>query len=427
MSPGHTGPVTLELRPVDREHAEAFVRAISVAFGATAAEDDIAWWVETFEPDFSIGIFDQGRIVAGASADPLEMTLPAGSGETMATMPVAGVTAVGVAPTHRRQGLMTRLMHHQLADLAGRGYSLAVLLASESILYGQFGYGPAQWYQSLAIERTAAAFRPEPTTGAPVGRVRLVEPEEAAKLLPSLHDRARRRRPGELDRNTRWWDRYLQDPPQGRDGGGARQYAVHESAGGEADGWISYRYHRRWSDEGLATGRVDVDDLGASDPAATAALWRLVLGLDLASEITARARPLDEPLSWLLANPRRLRTTAVGDHLWVRLLDIPAALAARGYGATERLVLDVTPAAPSDGGRFVLESGPTSGSCRPATRREKAQLVLGTAELGAIYLGGVAPSVLAAAGRVTELQTGALAAADRVFPSPVAPFCTLDF
>lgn len=419
--------MTLDLRPVDRDHAEAFVRAISVAFGASAAEDDVAWWVETFEPEFTIGIFDQGRIVAGASADPMEMTVPAGPGEPMATILVPGVTAVGVVPTHRRQGLMTRLMHYQLADLAGRGYPLAVLLASESILYGRFGYGPAQWYQSLAIERTGAAFRSEHAGVAPSGRIRLVEPDEAAKVLPALHDSARRRRPGELDRNSRWWERHLKDPPQHRDGGGARQYAVHESAAGEADGWVSYRYHRSWSEEGLARGRVDVDDLVASDPAALVALWRLVLDLDLVSEITARARPLDEPLSWLLANPRRLRTTAVGDHLWVRVLDIPAALAARGYGAAERLVLEVSPAAPTGGGRFVLESGPRGGSCRQATRREKAHLVLGIAELGAIYLGGVAPSVLAAAGRIKELQPGALGAADRVFSSPVAPFCTLDF
>lgn len=419
--------MTLELRPVGRDEADAFVGLVELAFGATADEDDLARHRSHFEPEFALGVFDQSRIVATASAELLEMTLPAAPGVALSTVSVPGITAVGVAPTHRRQGLLTRLMDHQLAELREQGYPLAALLASESIIYGRFGYGLAQHVQSLVIERIRAGFRPDAATLAAEGRVRIVEADEAAKLLPLLHDRARRLRPGELNRGARWWEWHFKDREKDRDGGGARLYAVHESAAGEADGWVSYRFHRHWPDSGLPEGRVDVDDMVTTNRAGRAALWRLVLDLDLVDEVRAGFQPVDEPLKWMLADPRRLRTREVSDHLWVRILDVASALEGRGYGGTERLVVEVTSADPSASGRFVLESGPASGSCRPAKRGEKGQLVLGLADLGAIYLGGVAPSILAAAGRVSELRPGALAVADRVFASPVAPFCTLGF
>ncbi len=419
--------MTLELRPVGADQADAFVGLLDLAFGATADEEDLARHRNNFEPEFALGIFDHGRIVATASAEPLEMTLPAGPGEALSTVSVPGITAVGVAPTHRRQGLLTRLMDHQVAGLRERGYPLAALLASESIIYGRYGYGLAQHVQSLVIERTRAGFRPDAAALAAEGRVRVVHADEAAKLLPLLHDRARRLRPGELDRGPRWWDWHFKDREKDRGGGGARLYAVHESAAGEADGWVSYRFHRHWPDSGLPEGRVDIDDLVTTDRAGRAALWRLILDLDLIDEVRAGFQPVDEPLKWMLADPRRLRTREVSDHLWVRILDILGALEGRGYSATERLVIEVISVDPSVGGRFVLESGPRSGSCRRATKGEKGQLVVGLADLGAIYLGGVAPSVLAAAGRVKELRPGALAVADRVFASPVAPFCTLGF
>jgi predicted acetyltransferase len=417
--------MTLDLRSVDRSEAESFVRLVYQAFGSVPDADSLARACERFEPDFAIGVYEQGRIVATASAYPLEMTLPAGPGRTLPTLAIPGVTAVGVAPTHRRQGLLTRMMNHQLADLRDRGYPVAALLASESIIYGRFGYGWATSYQSLVIESDRDAFRPD--VPADTGRMRILEPDEAGKLLPLVHDGARHLRPGELIRNARWWDNHLKDPEKERGGGEARMYAAHESASGEADGWVSYRYGKQDWPEGIARHQVEVDDLVAAEPAVPAALWRFVLDLDLVEEVKAPNRPLDEPLRWMLADPRRLRTTEVADHLWLRILDIPAALAARGYPAAERLVIEVTAADPSAAGRFVLETGPESGACRPAKRGEKAQLVVGLADLGAIYVGGLSPSTLAAAGRVNELASGALAVSDRIFASPVTPFCTLQF
>lgn len=417
--------MSLELRSVDHSEADAFTRAEYLAFGMVADADGLRRGAAHFEADFALAVYDRDRIVATAGAYPMELTLPAAAGRALPTIAVPGVTAVGVAPTHRRQGLLTRMMTHQLADLRRRGYSMSILVASESIIYGRFGYGWASSYQSLVIESDRDAFRPDaPAAG---GRVHMVEGDEAAKLLPAIHDQARRRRPGEVDRDARWWEWHLKDLEADRGGGEGRFYAVHDSADGEADGWVSYRFSKVTFDQIILRYQVTIDDLVATDPAALAALWRFVLDIDLVEVVTAPARPTDEPLRWMLADPRRLRTTDVGDHLWLRILDVPGALAARGYQASERLVLEVTSADPTVAGRFVLETGPDGGACGAARGGEKVELVLGLAELGTIYLGGLSPSTLAASGRVREVRAGALGAADRAFASPVAPFCSRGF
>jgi len=409
--------MAFEPQPVGRDDAEAFIRAVETAFGQVLDEEDVAEHQAFFEPDFAIGVRDRGRIVATASALPLELTLPAGAGEKNPTLTVPGVTAVGVAPTHRRRGLLTGMMHRQLSDYRDRGYSIAILVAAEAGIYGRFGYGPAQWAKSVAIDSRQAAFRAGTPTA---GRMWLVDSDEAGKLLPGIHDRARRAQPGELARSAQWWELHLKDREKHRHGGDGRFYAVHESAGGDADGWVSYRYHHEGRDE-LSLDRVEVADLVGAAPGVVAALWRFVLDLDLVGEVRAGPRPMDEPLRWLLADGRQMRTTEVTDHVWVRIVDVAGALAARGYGAEGSLVLEI------DGGRFVLETGFGAGACRKAKKGEKADLVLGLADLGAIYLGGVRPSELAAAGRVSEVRPGALARADQAFAAPVAPFCSIDF
>lgn len=404
--------------PVDEADVAAFSRVLESAFGNVAADDDLSHAADVFDPSFAIGIADGGHLVATASAYPFELTLPARPGAERRAVNVPGVTAVGVLPTHRRRGLLTKMMDYQLADYRQRGFPLAILTASESIIYGRYGYGLAQSYQSVVIESRRSAFGQEAPAA---GRFRMVDRDEAGKLCPGIHDRARWRRPGEIDRSAKWWLWHLKDEVKRRDGGACRFYAIHESPDGEADGWVSYRYHERWP-EGIPRHRVEIDDLVATDDQVESALWRFVLDLDLVEEVSARLRPVDDPLRWLLAEPQRLRTTELGDHVWVRIIDISAALSARGYGTDDELVLEVTgPVA----GRFVLETG--SGACRRATKGEKGHLVLGLAELGAIYLGALRPSTLAAAGRVTETEPGALARADAAFVSPIAPFCSIGF
>jgi len=405
-------------RRVPVDDVDAFVRAGEAAFGLVADDDETAFYSNLFDPDYAIAVYDRGRIVATASANSFELTLPAATGQAFPAITVPGVTAVGVQPTHRRQGLLTAMMRRQIRDYRERGLLLAILTASEGAIYGRFGYGLASSFQSVALNTRQAIVR----AGAPGGgQIRLLDVDDARKVLPEVHDQGRRRRPGEISRLAPWWDRYFDDPEKDRDGGGGQFCAVHESARGRPDGWVTYRYHSSWG-HGLPAHRVDLRGLVALDQVAHAALWRYLLELDLVGELTAAAVPLDEPLRWLLTDPRQMRVTDVGDHLWVRIIDVPGALAARGYSADDELVLDVR-----DEGCFRLETGPASGSCRTARKGERVDLTLGLSELGAIYLGGVKPSVLAAAGRVAEERAGGLGRADAAFGSPVAPYCSTDF
>jgi predicted acetyltransferase len=413
----------LTLRPVDAGEVAAFVRAVEVAFGEVPSEEDLAYWCGLTVPDQTLAVFDRGRTVATAGWHALELTVPAGAGARYPVIKVPGVTAVGVHPTHRRQGLLNRMMTRQLDDLRQRGELLAILTASESVIYGRYGYGLAQSYQEIAVASRRAVFLHPPAAG---GGIRLADPDEAGKILPDLHDRARRLRPGEIGRLPQWWERELRDPERDRRGGGGSFYAVHESATGEPDGYTSYRYHQSWPD-GLPSSRVEVRDVTALTPEVHAALWRFLLELDLVGEITCGRCPLDEALRWMLTDPRQLRTTSVADHVWARIIDVPGALAARGYGTEDTLVLDVQGSDPASAGRFVLMTGPAGGQCRKARRSDETEVTLALADLGAVYLGGVNLSTLARAGRVTEQRPGALARADAAFAGPVAPFCGTGF
>jgi predicted acetyltransferase len=412
----------LEMRPIDTEETTAFVRAVTAAFGDVPSDDDLAFWSAQTVPEQTLAVFDSGRIVATAGWNAYELTLPAAAGSKFPLLTVPGVTAVGVHPTHRRRGLLNRMMTRQLDDLRRRGELLAILTASESVIYGRYGYGLSQSYQQVAVAARRASFLRPVVAG---GRIRLADPDEAGKILPDLHDRARQLRPGEINRTSQWWDWQFRDPEKDREGGGARFYAVHESDRGEPDGYTSYRFHQAWPD-GLPSHRVAVRDVIALTPEVHTALWRFVLDLDLVKEVTCYC-PLDEPLRWLLADPRQLRTTSVGDHIWTRIIDVPGALAARGYGTEDQLVLDVQSHDPQSAGRFVLATGAEGGHCRKARRSDKTDLVLGLTDLGAVYLGGTGLSTLARAGRVTEERPGAVARADAAFASPLAPHCGTGF
>jgi predicted acetyltransferase len=413
----------LELRPVETSEVGSFVRSVEVAFGAVPSDEEAAYSESVTEPPKTLAVFDGGRIVATAGWNDYELTLPSRRGTQFPGLTVPGVTAVGVHPTHRRRGLLTRMMTRQLSDLRQRGDVMAILTASESVIYGRFGYGLAQSHQDISISTGRAGFR---RAVAGSGRIRLTEPDEASKVLPDLHDRARRLRPGEINRGPQWWDWEFKDPEKDREGGKARFYAVHESDSGEPDGYASYRYHSAWP-SGVPDSRVAIGDIVALAPDVRAGLWRYLLDLDLVGEVGWNQCPLDDPLRWLLADPRQLHTTAVHDHIWLRIIDVARSLAARGYGTEDRVVLDVHGDDPESTGRWVVETGATGGECRKARKADKTDLTLGLDDLGAVYLGGVAPSVLAAAGRVTEQVPGALARADAAFASPVAPFCSTGF
>jgi predicted acetyltransferase len=407
--------VDITLRPVTDDELPAFGRATAVAFGNVASDDDLQDWGWGVAAERTLAAFDGDAIVGTAAALSFELTVPGG-----ALVPTAGVTMVGVHPTHRRRGLLVRMMERQLADVSARDEPLAVLTASESGIYSRFGYGLATYsvFWTLPTEGTALV---PPTVG---GRIRLLDPKEAGTVVPAVYDAARRRHVGEVTRSATWWEHVFGDRPGGK---GPRPVftAVHEGTAGSADGFARYRIKDDWSG-GIARNTLEVLDLYALDDEVEAALWQFLVDIDLVAAVKANGRPFDEPLRWRLADPRRLQITEVTDHLWVRLVDPAAALAARTYGADDRLVVELTdPFLPANGGRWSIDGSPSGADARRT--EADADLALSAPELGAVYLGGVSATTLARAGRVTELVPGALTRADRFFTTTPAPWCRTDF
>lgn len=412
--------VDAEMRAIAPDEFPAFHRAVDAAFGhhSTDAETDASR--KMVELDRTIAVYDRGAIVATAGAFTMQLTMPGG-----ATVPTAGVTAVSVATSHRRRGLLTQMMRAQLDDVATRQEPVAVLTASESVIYGRFGYGLAASFVSVRLAQPNGGFlRPLDDPGG----CRAVDVAEAGVLLPQVFDRYRAGQHGELTRNDAYWDHRLTDIETWREGASAYFHVVHEDERGLADGYLTYRMRDHWSSAHLPASTVEIDELIAVDDRARSALWRFASSIDLASAVRSFNVPVDDPLRWELADPRRLEVTALADHLWVRVLDAPAAFSARTYRADGRLVLDVSdhfrPGGAADG-RFEIEAGPAGARCRPTD--DPADLAVPVAELGAVLLGGVAATTLHRAGRVGELRPGALARADAMLVTAPAPFCATHF
>jgi predicted acetyltransferase len=377
-------------------------------FEMSATKTDLgrAWVIDTGD-----------RFAGNAAAYSLRVTVPAVRGAPCPTVPMAGVTAVGVHPTHRRRGYLRQLMRAMHDDARERGEPLAGLEASESIIYGRYGYGLAATLAEYSIDSRASAFAvPAPEIG-----LSLIDRDEAAEVLPELFDRQRRTRAAEVDRSPAYWTRLLADRPHHREGLSARFHAVAD------EGYVLYRAVRGADAfRGERVGIV-VEELRGVSAEVEAALWRFVLDLDLVGRVTCKRRPVDEPVRWRLADPRQLRTDAIEDRLYVRVLDTAAAFEARGYQAEGRLVLDVLAPTPPEGdidqapGRWVLEAGPDGASCRRARAGEDADLRLGLAALATLYMGGFPASLLAAGGRVEELRPGSLAVADDLLTTRPSP------
>jgi predicted acetyltransferase len=413
----YNGPMDIDIRPITPDQGDQFSGVMAVAFGETFTEEELADHDRWFEYDRSIGAFDGDRIVGTGGAYSMDLTLPG-----LTAIPVGGLTAIAVLPTHRRRGILRSMIAYHFEETEGRGELVSALGASESVIYGRFGYGLATSLADYEIDPRRGQFSRPPATR---GRLRLLEPEETAKIVPPVYDRYRRAQPGELSRPQAWWDTYARDPDWMRQGASRHYDVVYESGPGRVDGWVSYRVENRWP-SGLASNVIKVRMLVGLTPEAEAALWRYILDLDLAGTVKLFDRPVDDPVRWRLADPRRLRVTDVGDHLWVRLLDLPGALAARRYAVEGTLVLEVTdPLWPRNQGRFRLEGGPDGAVCEPT--RAEPDLALDVADVGAAYLGGTSLVSLARAERVAELTPGALLRAERMFATVPPPFCTTHF
>ncbi len=200
--------------------------------------------------------------------------------------------------------------------------------------------------------------------------------------------------------------------------------AIYRAPNGDVDGYVRYTATQEW-DHMRPKGTLSVMELTAATPDAYLRLWRYCCEVDLITRVQAGDRPVDEPLVWLLRDGRALRQTGRFDFLWVRVLDVAAALSARRYATDGRLVLEVTDTLGIAAGRFALEGGPAGATC--TTTDATAELTLPVTSLGSVYLGGMSVSALADAGRIDEHAPGALARADTMFRSPVTPWCSTWF
>jgi predicted acetyltransferase len=349
-------------------------------------------------------------MVATAGAFSLEMAV---SG---AVTPMAGVTMVGVRPTHRRRGLLTGLMSRQLHDVADAGQEpLAVLWASEPGIYGRFGYGRAATALDIEIRREYAEFS-EPVDDA--GRLTLADPESVRDALAEVYDAVWSTRPGYFRRDKALWAMRLFTRSSRNRGVSALQAVTHQGHDG-VDGYALYTTKPDWGDAGPA-GTVQVREVVARRPQAYTALWRYLIDMDLMSTATAHL-PTDDPLLHLLADPTRA-VPRWSLNVWVRVVDLPTALALRRYAAPVDTVLEFEdPLLPDNTGRWRLSGDPSGAVCERTS--EPAEITVSVSALGAAYLGGTALTSLAPLGRVVEHRAGALAAVSVAFGWHRAPFC----
>lgn len=409
---------TIELRPITPDEWAAFDRAIEVAFHSLPTAESIEEYRDGFEFDRSLAVFDRGRLVATTAAQSNSLTLPG-----LITIPAAAVVAVTVFPTHRRRGLLRRMMARQLADIAERGEAIAVLTASDSGIYGQFGYGAATDEASYSIPVANAGFA---NPVAYSGSLDMLADDEVREILPAVHEAVRLRQPGAIWRDEHWWRRYFDVPEVQRTGEKARFYAVVRNSRGEPEGYAAYTVKRDWPD-GVRNHTLEISELLTTNDLARSALWQFLLSkIDLIRTITTLCSPVDEPLRWLLSAPRNLRAVKQTDLLWVRILDVCAALGARRYMVPGHLCFEVHDRfRPSTAGRFELEGSPEGAVCRRTGR--EPDLSLQIEDLGAIYLGGVTPAALARAQRVREETPGSLGLATAMFGCVPAPWCPTRF
>jgi predicted acetyltransferase len=345
-----------------------------------------------YEPERSL-IADDGGVVAGhAQAYSRELTVPG------AVLPAAHISSVGVRPTHRRRGLLTALMRRQLTEIAAAGREpIAVLWASETTIYQRFGYGLATSRLKFSIMNREVRLTTPPAE--PAGRLRMGDPAALLSDITKVYDQLRPGRTGWSDRDDRWWRYVLSDPKDHRDGATRLYAVVHDGPGGPT-GYALWRVKDDWNEYG-PNGDVQVREVVAGDPQTYQALWRFVLGIDLSRTVTWRLGAVDEPLQYLVNEPRRLGTS-VSDGLFIRLVDLPRALAARRYLAPVDVVLEVSdPILPANAGRWRLTGGPDGATCTRTA--DPADVICSVTDLGAAYLGGTSLAALTAAGRVQQV------------------------
>src|SRR5215475_2205726 len=332
-TPAGALPTAPVLRPIGIEEHPAYYRMICNTFNGDMRDADREHEIALFEPERSLAAFDAKEIVGSAAIHTRNMTVPGG------VLPVAAVTLVAVAPTHRRRGLLTAMMRRQLTELyEQRREAVAALWASEGAIYQRFGYGRGATGAKLSAKTKALRLRPEADTGS--GRVRLVGEEEARPQLAAVYEAVRPGCIGFLDRPGRWWDHRLYDPEHWRDGSTSLRFALHDEPDGRTTGYAVYRTKAGWEDWDEPSGQLTIREMFATTPQAYAALWSYLAGLDLIRTVERFHGPADEPLTYLVTDARAVRLQLI-DNLWVRVSDVGRALAGRRYACDVDVVFEV--------------------------------------------------------------------------------------
>ena len=409
------------IRPVEPAEHEAFQRAHDLGWAQPFDPDRFEQAEARREADRMVAAFDGDEVVGTALAYSFRLSVPGppapGAEPPTLEQPAAGIAGATVLPTHRRRGLLTGMMRHLLDDAHRRGEPLSLLWTSETPIYPRFGFGLATVGMRWEIERGATAFLPGVSAADRRVRFLRLDRDQLIDTLAPVHDQVRARRPGMIDRSREWWRRRLST----RRG---EIFCVVADGDAGIEGYALYLVRGGWGPMG-PDYRLDVHEAMAVTPEADIALWRYLFDVDLVGTISAWSRPPDEPLTWMLADPRRLQRS-LGDGAWLRLVDLPAALTGRRYACQLALVLDVTdPFCPWNAGRWLLEAGPDGAACARTDR--DPDLRCSVAELGAAFLGGVSLEGLRRAGRLVEATAGTARAADRGFLADLAPWAVTWF
>jgi predicted acetyltransferase len=419
--PGYRRAMPQTVRPIKADELAAWFEAFGTAFYLWPTDPEAAaeFRRPTMDLDRTIGAFEGDAIVGTFRTFATELTLPGGGRVT-----VNAVSGVSVRPTHRRRGTLARLISDDVERASTRGDVASILIASEWPIYGRFGYGPATWKADWTLRARALSFQVEP-----VGSVEVVSPAAARELLPGIYAAYAAAQPGEIDRPDHRWEFDLglvEFPGRPRWRG---QVAIHRDDAGQPDGYARYHGEENWGDGGMPDHAMLVDELHGVTTSAEVDLWRFLAQMDLTGVIKAENRRAQEPLTWYLADARAARPNGPSEFLWVRPLDVPRLLSARGYDRDTALVLEVTdvvdgrpgPAA----GRYRLVVRDGVPTCEPTDAA--ADLTIEARRLGAASLGGTRLIDAVRACGATEHRPNALREADVLFRAADPPWCSTWF
>ncbi|MBV2356842.1 GNAT family N-acetyltransferase [Streptomyces sp. J2-1] len=409
--------MTIDVRTVTEGEFPDWVRARKVGFLEEPAvtEAQLAARRRNFVAGRLLGAFDAGRCVATFRSFAQEVTAVGGA-------PVAAnaISNVTVTATHRRRGLLSRMMRRDLAAARERGDTVATLIAAEYPIYGRYGFGPATHTTRWTVEVPRAGLDPRSSGPEDGGRIDLVDLADVRELGPELHDRWRSVTPGAVSRDALWWDRHTGTA----DFGTAWKepfHAVYRSASGQVEGMMAYAFDDEWKGTQPSV-TASVEWVLAATPGAERALWRFLCSVDWTVRVDTGWLGPDALLPHLLPDPRAARVTDHADFLWVRVLDVVRALESRTYAAPGTLVLDVRDEDGPAAGRYRLDAGPDGATCAPAPGATP-DLTLPAAELASLWLGDQSAARLAALGRLTENTPGAVQRATPMFRGAVRPWC----